>query len=45
MGKGNMPLEDLNAQVYDQTFKTPNYDKWLYSPDVYTALDGNGIIK
>jgi hypothetical protein len=46
-GKGNMPLEDLNAAVYDQIFQTPNYDKWLglYSPDVYTALDGNGIIK
>jgi hypothetical protein len=46
-GKGNVPLEDLNAAVYDQIFQTPNYDKWLglYSPDVYTALDGNGIIK
>lgn len=40
-------LESLNAQVYDQLFKTPNTDKWLglYSNDVYTALDGNGIIK
>ncbi|MBV9242525.1 MAG: hypothetical protein JO314_11010, partial [Acidobacteria bacterium] len=46
-GRGNKDLEELNAQVYDQIFKTPNYDKWLglYSPDVYTALDGNGIIK
>ncbi|HEY2847293.1 MAG TPA: hypothetical protein VGI80_05695 [Pyrinomonadaceae bacterium] len=46
-GKGTMPLEDLNAAVYDQIFQTPNYDKWLglYSPDVYTALDGNGIVK
>jgi len=40
-------LESLNAQVYDKIFQTPNYDKWLglYSNDVYTALDGNGIIK
>ncbi len=40
-------LESLNAQVYDKIFQTPNTDKWLglYSNDVYTALDGNGIIK
>jgi hypothetical protein len=39
-------LETLNARVYDQIFKTPNTDKWLglYSSDVYTALDGNGVI-
>ena len=45
-GRG-VELESLNAQVYDQLFKTPNTDKWLglYSNDVYTALDGNGIIK
>jgi len=40
-------LETLNALVYDKIFQTPNTDKWLglYSNDVYTALDGNGIIK
>lgn len=40
-------LEGFNARVYEQIFKTPNYDKWLglYSSDVYTALDGNGIVK
>lgn len=40
-------LETLNARVYDQIFQTPNTDKWLglYSNDVYTALDGNGIVK
>jgi len=40
-------LESLNARVYDQLFQTPNHDKWLglYSNDVYTALDGNGIVK
>ena len=43
----NGDLENLNARVYDQIFQTPNTDKWLglYSPEVYTALDGNGIIK
>ena len=40
-------LEGLNAMVYDRLFQTPNTDKWLglYSSDVYTALDGNGIVK
>ena len=40
-------LEIFNSRVYDQIFKTPNSDKWLglYSSDVYTALDGNGIVK
>lgn len=44
---GGGELENLNARVYEQIFKTPDYDKWLglYSNDVYTALDGNGIIK
>lgn len=39
-------LETFNARVYDAIFQTPNTDKWLglYSNDVYTALDGNGII-
>ena len=42
-----MNLERFNSQVYDVLFKTPESDKWLglYSTDVYTALDGNGIIK
>ena len=40
-------LEAFNAMVYDQIFQTPHTDQWLglYSSDVYTALDGNGIIK
>lgn len=39
-------IESFNARVYDQIFQTPNHDKWLglYSNDVYTALDGNGIV-
>ncbi|MEQ1644648.1 MAG: hypothetical protein ABL959_14465 [Pyrinomonadaceae bacterium] len=41
-----LPLEAFNSQVYDVLFKTPETDKWLglYSTDVYTALDGNGLI-
>ncbi|HLM01721.1 MAG TPA: hypothetical protein VK400_11755, partial [Pyrinomonadaceae bacterium] len=40
-------LERFNARVYAEIFKTPDSDKWLgmYAPDVYTALDGGGIIK
>lgn len=36
----------LNKKVYDELFLTPNEDKWLglYAPDVYTGLDGNGLI-
>lgn len=40
-------LEQFNARVYAEIFKTPDSDKWLglYSTDIYTALDGGGIIK
>jgi hypothetical protein len=40
-------VEKINARVYAEIFKTQDSDKWLglYSTDVYTALDGNGIIK
>lgn len=46
-GRGTGDLEVFNGNVYAQIFQTPNHDKWLglYSNDVYTALDGNGIIK
>lgn len=39
-------LELFNERVYADIFKTPHSDKWLglYSTDIYTALDGNGII-
>ncbi len=42
-----LDLESFNARVYSELFKTPDADKWigLYTTDVYTALDGNGIIK
>ncbi|MEO8648841.1 MAG: hypothetical protein ABI539_06715 [Acidobacteriota bacterium] len=40
-------VEKLNDWVYADLFMTPASDKWLglYSTDIYTALDGNGIIK
>ncbi|MGB5014340.1 MAG: hypothetical protein WBO68_09975 [Pyrinomonadaceae bacterium] len=44
--RGTEALETFNDRVYTDIFKTPGSDKWLglYSSDVYTALDGNGII-
>lgn len=38
-------LTKLNEKIYSQLFLTPDSDKWLglYAPDIYTALDGNGI--
>lgn len=40
-----LELESFNAKVYTEIFKTPDADKWLglYTTDVYTALDGNGV--
>ncbi len=40
-------IESFNSKVYAELFKTPDSDKWLglYKTDVYTALDGNGIVK
>ncbi|MGD9561748.1 MAG: hypothetical protein AB7F88_05965 [Pyrinomonadaceae bacterium] len=40
-------IEQFNSRVYSEIFLTPDSDKWLglYSTDVYTALDGNGITK
>jgi hypothetical protein len=42
-----LELESFNSSVYAGLFKTPDSDKWLglYNTDVYTALDGNGIVK
>jgi hypothetical protein len=38
-------LAKFNEKIYSQLFLTPSADKWLglYAPDIYTALDGNGI--
>jgi hypothetical protein len=42
-----LDLGSFNSRVYAELFKTPDSDKWLglYNADVYTALDGNGIVK
>ena len=42
-----LELENFNSRVYAELFKTPDSDKWLglYETNVYTALDGGGIIK
>jgi hypothetical protein len=44
---GAIDVESFNTRVYAEIFKTPESDKWLgmYSTDIYTALDGGGIIK
>lgn len=41
----NAEMETFNKKVYADLFLTPRADKWLglYSPEIYTALDGNGI--
>jgi hypothetical protein len=46
-GMASGDVEALNERVYAQLFLTPRSDPWLglYSPDVYTALDGGGISK
>ena len=43
----NDNLEKINERIYAEIFLTPRSDEWLglYSPDIYTALDGNGIVK
>ena len=40
-------LEALNKRVYAELFLTPASDPWLglYSPEVYTALEGGGITR
>jgi hypothetical protein len=45
--RGGEDLEAFNTRVYADIFKTPDSDRWLglYTTDVYTALDGNGIVK
>lgn len=40
-------VKKLNAKVYSDLFLTPASDPWLglFSPEVYTALEGGGIIR
>jgi hypothetical protein len=43
----NDTFDQINDRIYAEIFLTPRSDEWLglYSPDIYAALDGNGIIK
>jgi hypothetical protein len=43
----NYPVDELNAQVYDRLFLTPNSDRWLglMPGDGYTGIENDGIIK
>ncbi len=45
IGEENRELSKLNRRVYSELFLTPASDPWLglYSPEVYTALDGGGV--
>ena len=38
-------LNRFNEKVYAELFLTPATDPWLglFSPDVYTALEGGGV--
>jgi hypothetical protein len=40
-------LSALNKRVYAELFLTPASDPWLglYSPEVYTALEGGGLVQ
>jgi hypothetical protein len=40
-------LSALNKRVYSELFLTPASDPWLglYSPEVYTALEGGGLVQ
>jgi len=43
--RGRSDVNDLNQKVYAELFLTPATDPWLglFSPEVYTALDGGGV--
>lgn len=40
-------VKNLNTKVYAELFLTPASDPWLglFSPEVYTALDGGGVVR
>lgn len=44
-GHDGHDLNKLNKKVYAELFLTPASDPWLglFSPEVYTALEGGGI--
>jgi hypothetical protein len=39
-------VEMFNERVYSELFLTPKSDKWLglYSPDIYSAIENNGVV-
>ena len=43
--RGRSDVNELNKKVYAELFLTPATDPWLglFSPEVYTALDGGGL--
>ena len=43
--RGRSDVNELNKKVYAELFLTPATDPWLglFSPEVYTALDGGGV--
>jgi hypothetical protein len=43
----NYSVEELNAQVYDRLFLTPNSDRWLglMPGDGYTGIEQDGLIQ
>jgi hypothetical protein len=46
-GLASNDLNAFNDKVYAELFLTPKSDPWLglYSPEVYTALDGAGLVR
>ncbi len=42
-----LDVEMFNERVYTELFLTPKSDKWLglYSPDIYSAIENNGVVK
>ncbi len=43
----NADVDKFNDEVYDKLFLTPKSDKWLglYAPDIYAAIENNGVVK
>jgi hypothetical protein len=46
-GSAAKDLDGFNDKVYAELFLTPKSDPWLglYSPEIYTALDGGGLVR
>ncbi len=46
-GQKEIDLDTFNDRIYRELFLTPKSDKWLglYSEDIYSALENNGVVK